>query len=48
MDKTRYFLEVQTPDLAAGENEFEEVKKSTPFFSPATATKSGSGFIFIA
>jgi hypothetical protein len=31
-DKKRYFLEAQTPALAAGKNEPGEVKKSTPFF----------------
>jgi hypothetical protein len=42
----RYFPGAQTPSLAAGKNEFEEVKKSAPFFSPAT--KSRSRFVFIA
>jgi hypothetical protein len=43
----RYFLGAQTPALAAGKNEFEEVKESTPFFSPGTAKKSGSRFAHI-
>jgi hypothetical protein len=41
----RYSPGAQTPALAAGENEFQEVKKSTPFFSPATKTRSRFAFI---
>ena len=41
----RYFPGAQTPALEAARNEFEEVKTSTPFFSPTANSRSRFAFI---